>query len=124
MATGIFDFDLRNMSMLFVGDTFYVLIYTIENVCHIGPRGVVIHIKCGSRSYTIYAYVRIVHMSVYPSHGDVYGDMVKLLHRIHKEANLQTKELQDQLGRSGVFCQLKILEDLQKWRRRCMDYMV
>ena len=40
MATGIFDFDLRNMSMLFVGDTFYVLIYTIENVCHIGPRGV------------------------------------------------------------------------------------
>ena len=123
---GIFDFDLRNMSMLFVDDTFYVLIYTIENVCHIGPHGVVIDVGCGSRAYTIYAYSKLENISVYPaSHrDDIYGDMLLLLHRIHKEANLQTKELQNQLGRSGVLVQLKNLEDLQKWRLRCRDYMV
>ena len=123
---GIFYFDLRNMSTLLVDDTFYVLLYTIENVCPIGPHGVVIDLSCGSRSYTIYTYSKLENISIYPAsrREDISVDMLLLLHRIHKEANLQTKELQNQLGRSGVLVQLKNLEDLQKWRLRCRDYMV
>jgi hypothetical protein len=112
--------------MLFVDDTFYVLQYTIENGCHIGPYGVV-DISCSrTRIYTIYAYSKLENISIYPvTHlDDISMDVMLLLNRIHKEANLSTKELQHQLGRRGVLVQLKNLEDLQKWRLRCRDTMI
>ena len=114
--------------MLFVDDTFYVLLYTIENVCHIGPHGVVIDLSCGSKTrlYTIYAYSKLENISIYPvtHREDISLDVLLLLRRIHKEANLPTKELQHQLGSRGVLVQLKNLEDLQKWRLRCQDSMI
>jgi hypothetical protein len=115
------------MPMLFVDDTFYVLLYKIENVCHIGPHGVVIELSCDNgRLYTIYAYSKLENISIYPVtyREDISLDVLLLLRRIHKEANLPTKELQHQLGSRGVWVQLKNLEDLQKWRLRCLDSMV
>ena len=113
--------------MLFVDDTLYLLLYTIENVCHIGPHGVVIDLSWGNaRLYTIYAYSKLENISIYPvtHREDISLDVLLLLRRIHKEANLPTKELQHQLGSRGVFVQLKNLEDLQKWRLRCQDSMI
>ena len=112
--------------MLFVDDTFYVLLYKIENVCHIGPYGVVIDLYDNDRLYTIYAYSKLENISIYPVtyREDISLDVLLLLRRIHKEANLPTKELQHQLGSRGVWVQLKNLEDLQKWRLRCQDSMI
>jgi hypothetical protein len=119
-------FDLRKMTILFVNDTLYTLLYTIENVCHIGPHGVIIDLSCGSRCYTIYAYSKLENISIYPAsyREDISLDILLLLQRIHKGVNLPTKELQDQLGKNGAYVQLKNLEDLQKWRLRCMDSMI
>ena len=114
--------------MLFVDDTFAVLQYTIENVSHIGPYGVVIDISCSrtTRIYTIYAYAKLEDISIYPvTHlDDISMDVMLLLNKIHKEANLSTKELQHQLGCRGVWVQLNSLEDLQKWRLRCRDTVI
>ena len=119
-------FDLRNMTALFVNDTLYTLLYTIENVCLIGPHGVVIDLSCGYRLYTIYAYSKLENISIYPAsyREDISLDMLLLLRRIHVGVNLPTKELQNQLGQSGVLVQLKNLEELQKWRMRCLDFMI
>jgi hypothetical protein len=119
-------FDLRKMTLLFVNDTIYSLLYTIENVCHIGPHGVVIDLSCGSRCYTIYAYSKLENISIYPAsyREDISMDIVLILRRIHKCLNLPTEELRQQLGKNGTFVQLKDLEDLQKWRMRCVDFMV
>ena len=119
-------FDLRKMSLLFVNDTLYCLQYIIENVCPIGPHSVVIDLSCGTRCYTIYAYSKLENISIYPftHREDISLDMLLLLSRIHKEANLPTKELRIKLGQNGTFVQLKHLEDLQKWRLRCLDFMI
>ena len=116
------------MTILFVNDTLYTLIYTIENVSPIGPHGVVIDLSCGSSSmcYTIYAYSKLENISIYPTRHDedISLDIVFLLRRIHEWANLPTEELREQLGKNGVFVQLKNLVDLQKWRLRCKDFIV
>jgi hypothetical protein len=119
-------FDLLKMSCLFVNDTLYCLQYVIENVCPIGPHGVVMDLSCGTRSYTIYAYSKLEHISIYPftHREDISLDITLLLHRIHKGAKLPTKELRIKLGQNGTFVQLKHLEDLQKWRLRCLDFMI
>jgi hypothetical protein len=119
-------FDLRKMSVLFVNDTLYGLIYIIENVGHIGPHGMVINVSCGTRHYKIYAYSKLENISIYPfmQRGDISMDLLLILHRIDKESNLPTKELRIKLGQNGTFVQLKHLEDLQKWRLRCRDFMI
>jgi hypothetical protein len=119
-------FDLLKTSCLFVNDTLYHLQYVFENVRHIGPHGMTIDISCGTRSYTIYAYSKLGNITIYPSvyREDISMDMTLLLHRIHREAKLPTKELRIKLGRDGTFVQLKHLEDLQKWRLRCLDFMI
>ena len=119
-------FDLLKVSCLFVNDTLYCLQYVIENVRPIGPHGVVIDLSCGTRSYTIYAYTKLENISIYPFtyRDDICMDITFLLHRIHREAKLPTKELRAKLGQNGTFVQLKHLEDLQKWRLRCLDFMI
>ena len=114
------------MTILFVNDTLYKLLYTIENVSLIGPHGVVIDLSCGSRCYTIYAYSKLENIAIYPSRHieDIFLDIVFVLRRIHEGANLPTEELREQLGKNGTLVQLKNLVDLQKWRIRCMDFMV
>ena len=89
-------------------------------------HGVVIDLSCGSRCYTIYAYSKLENISIYPASNreDISMDILLVLHRIHKGVNLPTKKLQQQLGQNGTFVQLKNLEDLQKSRLRCMDFMV
>ena len=119
-------FDLRKVSCLFVNDTLYCLQYVIENVRPIGPHGVIIDLSCGTRSYTIYAYSKLENITIYPCmyRDDCCMDITLLLHRIHREAKLPTKELRIKLGQNGTFVQLKHLEDLQKWRIRCLDFMI
>jgi hypothetical protein len=119
-------FDLLKVSCLFVNDTLYHLQYVIENVRPIGPHGAVIDLSCGTRSYTIYAYSKLENISIYPFtyRDDICMDITLLLHRIHREAKLPTKELRIKLGQNGTFVQLKHLEDLQKWRLRCLDFMI
>ena len=119
-------FDLLKMSALFVNDTLYCLQYVIENISLIGPHGVVIDLSCGTRCYTIYAYSKLENLSIYPltQREDISTDVLLLLRRIHKEANLPTKELRIKLGQNGTFVQLKHLEALQKWRMRCLDFMI
>ena len=114
------------MSYLFVNDTLYGLQYVIENISLIGPHGVVIDLKCGTRSYTIYAYSKLENISIYPhmQREDITLDITLLLNRIHVCAKLSTKELRIRLGRDGTYVQLKHLEALQKWRMRCADFMI
>ena len=119
-------FDLRKMSCLFVDDTLYCMLYVIENVEHIGPHGMAIELSCGTRCYKVYAYSKLENISIYPfmRHEDISMDITFLLNRIHVCAKLSTKELRIRLGRNGTYVQLKHLEDLQKWRMRCADFMI
>jgi hypothetical protein len=119
-------FDILKMSVLFVNDTLYRLIYVIENISLVGMQGMIIDLSCGNRNYTIYAYSHLENLTVYPfqEDDDTSMDVLLLLHKIHVGCNLPTKELRIKLGRQGTFVQLKHLEALQKWRRRCMDFMI
>lgn len=105
------------MRTLFVHDTFYTLLCVIESVENSGPRGAIIRVKYGDRTYTIYAHVEIEYISVCPNHEKLYMFMVNILRRIHKSPYLNIVELQGELGQKGLFCSLMCLETLQKWRR-------
>ena len=106
------------MYTLLVNDTLYTLLTVIEAVeCVCDVRGVIIRAKFGERTYTIYGFKDVNCISVNPHREEIHIFYVDILAYIDKHKYLNLVELQTQLGKNCIYCNLICLNKLRRWRR-------
>jgi hypothetical protein len=114
------------MCSLFVDDAFYTYKCSISSVDPVGPRGVIIK-ACvvvsgySFENYSIYAFVDLWNLNIYPRADPLHDLFYRWLTIIHLTPYIVSlKELQKTLGLRGLFCTLECLDVLRKWRQTTM----
>jgi hypothetical protein len=111
------------MVALFVHDTLYTHLCSISSVEPVGPRGVIIKtcvVGC-YENYTVYAFVDIWNLNIYPKNEPLHNLLFKWITLIHLTPPIVSlRTLQKTLGRLGLFCTLECLDVLRKWRQTTM----